>query len=187
MLSNNRMKLPSAPGDRSALAAYPHWFCGQGKITTGDDVSPKEGLAFVKRHGVVLHAARGPVPSLAEAIAGGPIRGSWWEDYDVLEWGEGWEPVAGHDNSLQAQLQRELGQSHPVAAAKPLVFGRCRSCDDIVAALGHIPGEPELAVIYLTWGSRPRVSPADGPSWPYFERVTTAELIRRFLRGGDPL
>jgi len=32
----------------------------------------------VKRHGVVLQAARGPVPSLAEEIAGGPIRGSWW-------------------------------------------------------------------------------------------------------------
>ena len=41
-------------------------------------MSPGEGLAFVKRHGVVLQAARGPVPSLAEAIAGGPIRGSWW-------------------------------------------------------------------------------------------------------------
>jgi hypothetical protein len=42
------------------------------------DVTPKQALAFVKRHGVVLQAARGPVPSLAEAIAGGPIRGSWW-------------------------------------------------------------------------------------------------------------
>jgi hypothetical protein len=41
-------------------------------------MSPQEGLAFVERHGVVLQAARGPVPSLAEAIAGGPIRGSWW-------------------------------------------------------------------------------------------------------------
>lgn len=41
-------------------------------------MTPKEGLAFVKRHGVVLQAARGPVPSLAEAITGGPIRGSWW-------------------------------------------------------------------------------------------------------------
>ena len=41
-------------------------------------MSPKEGLAFVKRHGVVLQAARGPVPTLAEAVAGGPIRGSWW-------------------------------------------------------------------------------------------------------------
>lgn len=41
-------------------------------------MSPKEAIRFVKRHGVVLQAARGPVPSLAEAIAGGPIRGSWW-------------------------------------------------------------------------------------------------------------
>jgi hypothetical protein len=41
-------------------------------------VTPKQGLAFVKRHGIVLQAARGPVPSLAEAIVGGPIRGSWW-------------------------------------------------------------------------------------------------------------
>lgn len=41
-------------------------------------MSPKQGLAFVKRHGIVLQAARGPVPSLAEAIAGGPIQGSWW-------------------------------------------------------------------------------------------------------------
>src|SRR6266704_3453557 len=47
-------------------------------VGSGGHVTPKEGLAFVKRHGVVLQAARGPVPSLAEAIAGGPIRGSWW-------------------------------------------------------------------------------------------------------------
>lgn len=41
-------------------------------------MNAKRALAFVKRHGVVLQAARVPVPSLAEAIAGGPIRGSWW-------------------------------------------------------------------------------------------------------------
>jgi hypothetical protein len=41
-------------------------------------VTPKQGLEFVERHGIVLQAARGPVPSLAEAVAGGPIRGSWW-------------------------------------------------------------------------------------------------------------
>lgn len=38
----------------------------------------REAMAFVRRHGVVLESARGPVPSLAEAIAGAPIRGSWW-------------------------------------------------------------------------------------------------------------
>ena len=41
-------------------------------------MSPRQALAFVEGHGIVLQAARGPVPSLAEAIAGGPIRGSWW-------------------------------------------------------------------------------------------------------------
>jgi hypothetical protein len=41
-------------------------------------VTPKQGLAFVERHGIVLQAPGGPAPSLAEAIAGGPIRGSWW-------------------------------------------------------------------------------------------------------------
>jgi hypothetical protein len=35
-------------------------------------------LAFVEKHGVVMESGRGPVPSLAEAIAGEPIRGSWW-------------------------------------------------------------------------------------------------------------
>ena len=30
------------------------------------------------KHGITLESGRGPVPSLAEAIAGEPIRGSWW-------------------------------------------------------------------------------------------------------------
>jgi hypothetical protein len=34
--------------------------------------------SFVEEHGVVLASARGPVPSVAEAIAGEPIVGSWW-------------------------------------------------------------------------------------------------------------
>jgi len=41
-------------------------------------VTIAEALEFVHRHGVALESASGPVPSLAEAIAGGPIRGSWW-------------------------------------------------------------------------------------------------------------
>jgi hypothetical protein len=41
-------------------------------------MTPKQAIAFVKANGVVLESGRGPVPSLAEAIAGAPIRGSWW-------------------------------------------------------------------------------------------------------------
>jgi hypothetical protein len=39
---------------------------------------PGAALDFVQRHGVVLESGRGPVPSLANAIAGTEIRGSWW-------------------------------------------------------------------------------------------------------------
>jgi hypothetical protein len=35
-------------------------------------------LAWVCEQGIVLQSARGPVPNLAEQIAGEPIRGSWW-------------------------------------------------------------------------------------------------------------
>lgn len=41
-------------------------------------MTSRQALAFIRKHGVVLEAARGPVPSLAEAIAGEPIHGSWW-------------------------------------------------------------------------------------------------------------
>jgi len=42
-------------------------------------MNEKDALAFVERHGIFLQAARGPLPNLAEAIAGGTIRGSWWD------------------------------------------------------------------------------------------------------------
>ncbi len=41
-------------------------------------MTPKQAIAFVKANGVVLESGRGPVPNLAEAIAGAAIRGSWW-------------------------------------------------------------------------------------------------------------
>ncbi|MBI1825287.1 MAG: hypothetical protein HY287_06270 [Planctomycetes bacterium] len=41
-------------------------------------MTPKQALAFVKKNGVVLESGRGSAACLAEAIAGEPIRGSWW-------------------------------------------------------------------------------------------------------------
>jgi hypothetical protein len=41
-------------------------------------VTPHQAVAFVRKHGVVLEAASGPVPCLAQAVAGAPIRGNWW-------------------------------------------------------------------------------------------------------------
>ena len=35
-------------------------------------------LAVVAEHGMMLESARGPLPNVAELVAGEPIRGSWW-------------------------------------------------------------------------------------------------------------
>jgi hypothetical protein len=38
----------------------------------------KDAIAFIEKHGIVLEAGKGVVPSLTEAIVGAPITGSWW-------------------------------------------------------------------------------------------------------------
>ena len=50
-----------------------------------------EAMAWLREQGVVLQSAPGPVPNLAEHVAGDRIRGSWWghpaghEIFNVLE------------------------------------------------------------------------------------------------------
>ena len=46
--------------------------------TDGPEMTPNQAIEFVREHGVVLESGRGPVPSLAEAVARGPLKGSWW-------------------------------------------------------------------------------------------------------------
>ncbi|MEP7273106.1 MAG: hypothetical protein ABI882_16525 [Acidobacteriota bacterium] len=41
-------------------------------------VTSRQALAFIEEHGVVLESAHGSAPSLAEFVAGEPVRGSWW-------------------------------------------------------------------------------------------------------------
>ena len=41
-------------------------------------MNSRQALEFIRSHGAVLESGRGPLPYLADAIAGRPIRGSWW-------------------------------------------------------------------------------------------------------------
>jgi hypothetical protein len=41
-------------------------------------MTAEEAMAFLREHGVVLASAKGPVPRLADLIAGESIKGSWW-------------------------------------------------------------------------------------------------------------
>jgi len=49
-----------------------------GRQETPRPMTLRRALALLRRHGVMLEAARGPVPNLADEIAGEPRRGSWW-------------------------------------------------------------------------------------------------------------
>jgi len=40
-------------------------------------MTPEEVIAFAEEHGVVLESGKGPVPSVADTIAGESVRGSW--------------------------------------------------------------------------------------------------------------
>ena len=42
------------------------------------NMTPDEAMSIIREHGVVLASAKGPVPRLAEIIAGESIKGSWW-------------------------------------------------------------------------------------------------------------
>jgi hypothetical protein len=46
------------------------------KLAAGED--RLDPIQFIDRHGIVLEAAHGPRPNLAEAVAGAPIHGNWW-------------------------------------------------------------------------------------------------------------
>ena len=104
----------------------------------------------------------------------------------ILNWGARWLPIRG-SNALQTELDRELAQRHPLFNARPVVIGRCVTCDDIVATLAHAAGEPELAVVHLTWSGRPEKLEPSGTAWPYFERLTLDEFVSRFVEGGEHL
>jgi hypothetical protein len=51
----------------------------ENRMKGAPEMTTQEVLAFVERHGLVLASARhASVPSLAAAVAGEPIAGSWW-------------------------------------------------------------------------------------------------------------
>lgn len=67
-----------------------------------------EELDWLREHGVVMQSARGPVPSLAEWVAGEPIRGSWW----------------GHPSGHEIYRVLNLVRASPEVVATRLIDGK---------------------------------------------------------------
>ena len=68
------------------------------------NVTEKEAIDFVKQHGIVTESFHGPVPSLAEAVAGAPVRGNWWShprSHEIFQLGRA---VRSHPDVLTCRL-----------------------------------------------------------------------------------
>jgi len=63
-----------------------------------------DALRFVRKHGVVLESAAGPVPNLAQAVATTPIRGSWWTHPDSKEIFHATRMVRSNEHVLVCRL-----------------------------------------------------------------------------------
>lgn len=48
------------------------------RLLEGNIPTSFDPIDFIEHNGVVLESAKGPVPNLAEALTGAPIRGGWW-------------------------------------------------------------------------------------------------------------
>jgi len=67
-------------------------------------MTPNQAIAFVRKHGVVLESGRGLVPSLAEAVAQEPIKGSWWSHPKSKEIFARTRTVRDHDDVLVCRI-----------------------------------------------------------------------------------
>lgn len=63
-----------------------------------------QAVAFIKKHGVVLASAMGPVPRLTEAITGEAIKGSWWGHPKSHQIFSALQAVADSDDVLICRL-----------------------------------------------------------------------------------
>jgi len=95
-----------------------------------------EALAFIEHHGVVLQSARGRVPSLAEAIAGERIRGSWW----------------GHPKSHEIFAVTQVVSDHPDVLVCKLVDGKVTFVHKrLWPALVKLASRFEIAELAKVW------------------------------------
>jgi hypothetical protein len=126
-----------------------------------------EPLDWIHEQGVVLQSARGPVPNLAEYVAGEPIRGSWWGH------------SAGHE--IFAVLT-DVTNSPDVITTR-LINGKItlvhrRLWPALVRVAGRIPAERLAAVDEEhTASGAHRTMEIPFPEWVPAEEMTAAGLL----------
>jgi hypothetical protein len=126
-----------------------------------------EAIEWVRAHGAVLESARGPLPNLAEHVAGEPITGSWW----------------GHAASHDIFRSLSCVRSSPDIVATRLVGGRVTLIHRdlwpaLVRVAGLLPSE-RLAAVHEehTASGAHRTTAIPFPEWVPGDVVTAAEKL----------
>ena len=126
-----------------------------------------EPLEWVREQGIVLQSARGPVPNLAEYVAGEPIRGSWWGH------------ASGHE--IFAVLSRVLNSTDVIATR--LVDGKItlihrRLWPALVRVANRFPKERLASVDEEhTASGAHRTIEIPFPEWVPAQEITAARLL----------
>ena len=133
-----------------------------------DVQSSMEELDWVREQGVVMQSARGPVPSLAERIAGGPIRGSWW----------------GHPSGHEIYRVLNRVRASPDVVATRLINGKVtlihrRLWPALVRVADRFPVERLAAIDEIhTASGRHQTIAIPFPVWVPPEDLTAAVLLQ---------
>ncbi len=126
-------------------------------------------VEFVKIHGVVMETAKGPVPTLAHAVASEPIRGSWWSHPKAH---------ASHAATLEARASSDVLTCRIVRGKVTLVHRRlwpalvCIACDLPVARLASV------REIHTPSGAH-RVEEKPYPEWVPGDVKKASQLLTR--------
>jgi hypothetical protein len=118
-------------------------------------ITSHHALAFIRKHGVVLEAAKGPVPSLAELIAGEPVRANWWS-----------HPKSGEIFAVT----RAIGDSDDVLVCRlikgEVTFVHRRLWPALVRAAGRLPTDHLAQVREVhTSSGRHAIKETPFPDW----------------------
>jgi hypothetical protein len=132
-----------------------------------DVQSPMDELDWLREQGVVMQSARGPVPSLAERVAGDPIRGSWW----------------GHPSGHEIYRVLNEVRASPEVVALRLINGKItlihrRLWPALVRAADRFPSDRLAAVDEVhTAGGAHRVIEIPFPDWVPADDLSAASRL----------
>jgi hypothetical protein len=124
-------------------------------------------LDWVREQGVVMQSARGPVPSLAERVVGGPIRGSWW----------------GHPSGHEIYRVLNEVRASPEVIALRLIDGKVtlihrRLWPALVRAADRFPADRLAAIDEVhTAGGAHRTTEIPFPDWVPAEDLSAASVL----------